>query len=700
MRVRSLLLVAVLAACSSNASPKAKPDPAPPVVELPPIPTADEREPLLARTVVTALSTRHLRKRAIDDALSREVFDAYIEELDPSKLFLLQSDVTKLARHRDDLDDQLQSGRFALAHEGGALLAARRDAFAAYVAKRLTEPFDYTVEESWDTDLEGRALVATEAELQERWRLLLKLQVLERAGRMDDKTPFAEREAKAREELATSYASRFTRIAQGDPLEPAELFVNSVAHVYDPHTLWMPPADRDNFDIAMSGQLDGIGALLLEDAHYIRVTEIVPGGAASRDGRLQAGDLIMAVAQDGEAPVDVTDMRLTEVVQMIRGPRGTVVTLTVKKPDESVVKIAITRDKVEVEASYAKAAILEVDGRRLGYIELPLFYGDTRHTKDAAGGRNAAADVRALLVKLRDAKVDGVVLDLRGNTGGLLDLAAEITGLFIPTGPVVQTRASIGRNEVYGDNDPEIVYDGPVVVLIDQFSASASEIVASALQDYRRAVIVGTSASHGKGTVQALIDLNALHEGAPAALGVLKLTIQQFYGVDGDSTQWRGVVPDILLPAIDAHADAGERSLDNALPWAEVEPLPFELWPGGRGDVLVLGGRSQERVRASAVFKKIAARADYLKLVRERTLVSLHLPTWLAQRAADEKALEAVALDLDEGKPLLAMTPLDTSDDKAERDRIDRWKRGRSRDPWLAEAAHICVDLAGPATGR
>ena len=360
---------------------------------------------------------------------------------------------------------------------------------------------------------------ASEQERREAWRKNLKWELLERVDRMEETAKAAEklahsdagvadagaalelppatlegREKKAREELARSYAGRFSRLSKPDPLEAAELFVNAFANAFDPHTLYLAPADEEDFNIQISGSLEGIGAVLSEDEHYISVRELVVGGAAWREGQLEAGDLIMAVKQSDGAPVDVADMRINDVVRMIRGPKGTTVMLTVKKPDKRILPILITRDVVVVEEAYARGALLNAAPKQasVGYINLPSFYGNTRTTRGQTPEREATGDVRALLQHFAKLKAPGVIVDLRGNGGGLLNQATEITGLLIDQGPVVAARNADGELQVLGDDQPGVAFAGHVVVLVDRFSASASEILAGALQDYGRALIVGT----------------------------------------------------------------------------------------------------------------------------------------------------------------------------------------------------------------
>jgi carboxyl-terminal processing protease len=728
-------LFIALATCRPPATTNATPPPAsttsfstsaaPPLEDIAP----DPRERLLARGIEQLLTAQHLRGRPIDDGLSREAFAEFIERLDGGKVFLLASHHQQLERYTTEMDDQLRRGDLELARTGAAMLARRRGVVAKMIADILSRPLDFTNQEQLETDAKKRAFCTTDQELADRWRKILELQMLEAivgmedkaeartkaksegkeppVGSPDDELPAtaAGREKKAREELAKRLASRFTRLDDSDALEPATRFINAVAAIYDPHTSYLPPADRDNFDIAMSGSLEGIGAVLSEEDSYIAVREVVPGGAAWRQGKLKAGDLITAVAQQGKPAVDVTDMPINRVVAMIRGPKGTVVALNVRKPDGAMMEIAIKRDVVEIEAAFARGAVIDRPSGSVGYIHLPSFYGSFESRPGAKPERNATSDVRKLLEVFDKRKLAGVVLDLRGNGGGLLGHAQDITGLFVDSGPVVQTRYADGKRDILLDKDGSVSFKDAVVVLVDRHSASASEIVAGALQDYRRAVVVGAGATHGKGTVQAVVNLEQLqrlHGGGPP-LGIFKITVQQFFRITGDSTQWRGVVPDVLLPDPTSHVDSDERSLDHSIPWSEIQPLPFTPWSGARWNLSALAAASKQRQAAQPVFSTIEARSAFLVSRRDDTVVPLHEQTWRARRKADQAALDKLDPKLDEGKPRHKATFVDYAGSPAPtnadgRSVNDEWRETLEHDPWVEETLHVLDDVI--ATSR
>lgn len=733
---RALLLLAIggssLAGCSNpTASPTAtaaettiKPSaaPPPPAVSLPEV-DRDPREPLLAQGVGGFLSREHLRHRTIDDATSREAFAEYLERLDSGKLFLLGSHEVELRKLESHMDDELEAGNLRLARIGAGLLQERRKVVAAMVADILKQPFDFTKDESVQTDPEKLAFASTDTELRDRWRKLLKLQVLERVARMEqvkealDKSEeppegaggsdsvesipetLEGREKKAREELTTSYEARFKRQEDMDPLEPVERFLNAIATVFDPHTLYLAPADKANFDISMSGSLEGIGAALGVKDHFIEVRELVPGGASWRQGKLEKGDLILSVAQRGERAVDVTDMPIDKVVGMIRGPKGTVVTLTVKKPDGRIERISITRDVVVIEAAYARGAVLNLKGKpSVGYINLPSFYGSTRQAPGSAPDRSAAEDVGKLLDIFEKSKLSGAILDLRGNGGGLLSHARDIVGHLIPTGPVVQSRDSSGELEIVADRDPRVAFSGQVIVMVDRFSASASEIVAGAIQDYNRGLIVGTGPTHGKGTVQILVDLDRLKPTqVGGSLGVLKLTIQQYFRVNGASTQARGVVPDVLLPDPSGYIESGERFLDHAIPWSSVDGLKYKRWDT-KWIAKGLADRSKPRVDKEPAFEKIEARNALLEARQKDTLIPLNRDAWLKRRDEFEKKLDAVDTKLDELPERFVVKSVNYAqdqpvDDETVKKKLEEWQSDLAHDPWVEESLRLIQDM-------
>ena len=700
------------------------------------MPAPDPREAALAETVVRLLSQDHLLHKAIDDQVSRDAFATYLKRLDPTKMFLLKSDRDALAKHTDKIDDELRDGTFALAHEGAHAYVARVAVVEKFVNELLGAALNHDDEEYMELDPDKVELATTDQELRERWRRRLELEVMERVDSMEarldaaakakkeakdpkkdakkappkdagsadddsdaDKSPIAQipptfegREAKARADLLKAYGGRFARLKNPEPLDAAADVINAVAAVLDPHTDYLPPADKANFDIRMSGSLEGIGAVLREHDHYIEVVELVPGGAAWREGELAVGDLIMSVQGPGQDPVDVVDMRIDEVVKMIRGPKSTVVKLHVQKAAGNELTIAITRDVVVIEESYAKAAMVSEKGTpTFGYIFLPSFYGGR------GSPRSSGQDVRRLLADMKKAKAAGVILDIRGNGGGLLGDAIEMTGGLIDKGPVVQVQDNRGKREVLTDDKKGTDYDGTVIVLVDRFSASASEILAGALQDYKRAIIVGTGPTHGKGTVQTLADLDRL-TGGKQDLGVLKLTIQQFFRVSGASTQREGVTPDIVLPDPNGYLETGEASLDHAIAWSQISPAQHDTWPVAY-KMSTLVAKSGARMAKHPLLTKIAASNELLRARKKDTKVPLQRAAFETRRKEQKAALEAVAPDLKTAPAKLNVKPIEEPTTAAPPaptgkpdDRQVKWRDAVAKDPWIEECVNILVD--------
>jgi carboxyl-terminal processing protease len=732
----SLLLFALVLSCrsphgtdagiasppsASSASDVARPDDRD-LADMP----RDPRESVLANAASALLGQEHVLARPIDDSVSKEAFLRLVDDLDVGKLFLLESDVHKLARFATDMDDELRAGDLVLGRKAAALLASRRRVVADVVARVLSAPLDFTAKESIETDAKKRAFCKTEEELAARWRSVLKLQVLERTQELEDTlerkahpkpdekprdpddikreaaaekalgeipTTFEGRRDKVQKELATRFATQFTRLASVDKLAPAQTFINAVNGAFDPHTTYLPPAEEAELGIALTGRLEGIGATLREQEHYILVNDLVPGGAAFQQGRLEVGDLILSVAQEGKEPVDVMDMPIGKVVSMIRGPKGTVVVLKVKKPEGSLETISITRDVVRIEATYARGAILKTKGgAEVGYVHLPGFYGES----GKPGERNATGDMRAILTQLTKKGVTSLVFDLRGNGGGLLTHARDIAGLFVKEGPVVQTKDGKGEVDVLRDTDPSVSFSGNVVVLVDRFCASAAEIVAGALQDYERAVVVGTSATHGKGTVQAVIDLDRQTRSKGDPLGLYKVTIQEYFRVSGGSTQLKGVVPDILLPDPTSFVDSGERTLPHAIPWSTIAAVSFVKTPHA-WNAAALATASTARTSTNASLATVSKFAAIMEARKDKTVKPLERAAWQAEYKRTKADLEALDPKKRDQKALMEVAALATKEatpqDPRTQRQLDKWKDGLARDPWVDETMRILGDM-------
>ena len=609
------------------------------------------RTKLLSYLIRTNLEKGHFSHKSIDDDVSTAAFGLYLKQLDFQKNILLQEDVEKLRKYSKLIDNELNSGKLELAEAGSAILSARASVAYGMVKEILSEDFDFSTKEFIETDVEKIDYCKTDAELKERWRKILKYQALnlfldqseerspaagdapKSADKPADKKPQTDEDFRkaARDKVLKTYDQFFSRISREKEAEHYERLFTSVTHAFDPHTDYMPPINKEDFDISMSGSLEGIGATLKEDENYIKVVSIIAGSPASKQGQLQAEDIIIKVGEGSSEPIDIIGMRVKDAVRLIRGKKGTEVRLTIKKPDDKVLTILLVRDIIQIEDTFVKGTTIrdEKTGDNFGYIKVPSFYRDFEKIRNGDGGRNSAADVKAELNNFKSQNIKGLIIDLRNNGGGALADAVKIAGLFIKTGPVVQVKSSNGNVSTLADDDPSIAYTGPVIILVNRLSASASEILSGALQDYSRAVIMGGEHTHGKGTVQTVIDLNFnvpfqnMDEYKP--LGAVKLTVQKFYRVSGDSTQYRGVTPDLVLPDVMSGLKTGEQYLDFAMPWDTVEPVAFTKFPKCGPDISELRVKSAKRAVSNQGLIDLKTEAIRLAEKKKNTLKSLNI---------------------------------------------------------------------------
>ena len=584
--------------------------------------TKDQQQ--IAAEISEYLQRWHIRKRALDDELSAEFFEAYLETLDPLRLFFRKADIDEFAKRKTDLDDLLKKGEFAFAKKVFDRFLERVDERVAWVEKLLERDFDFDKEESILKDRSEASYPQTAEEQNETWRKYVKLLVLQ--GLAAD-----EEEAKIREQIGKRYRSLKKRMHQTDMYELIEMYLTSGTMLYDPHTTYMSPDTLESFEISMRLELEGIGAALSSIDGYTTVTQIIPGGAADRDGRLQVGDKITAVGQDEEGDFeDVVDRKLRDVVKLIRGKKGTTVRLQVThEKDDSRELLVLERAKVKLTDREARSTIIQEgikpDGspQRVGVIDLPSFYMDMAAAqRGETNFKSTSRDVEKILEGFREEKVDAVLIDLRENGGGALSEAIRMTGLFIDHGPIVQIKNPTGSIEKEYDREEGMAWDGPLVVLVSKFSASASEIFAGAIQDYSRGLVVGDSSTHGKGTVQRLIDIGRRggFRSSARKLGALKMTISKFYRPTGASTQNRGVVPDITLPSVANHMDIGEANLDNAIEFDTIPAAPFDKLERIDAEmVAALAAASELRRGGDEEFGQVKSDIErYLKLKAEK----------------------------------------------------------------------------------
>lgn len=618
---------------------------------------------LIAYMLSHQLPAQHYSHVPFDDALSKKAFALYLRQLDPRKRFLLQSDVDEFGAFADHIDDELRRGRMVLPDAGMQILNERIRGVQTFIDPLMATGFSPDREEYLESDPKKITWAVDLPALRDRWRRVLKRQVLEEYldGTKKNEKDGAPRNLTgpelvqskewktAKETVRKRNHHYLNRLLKESRQDHYNRYFDAVARAFDPHTTYMAPTSKEDFDIHMSGSLEGIGALLREEDGHIKVVRIIPGSAAERQGQLQAEDTILAVSEEGKEPVEISEMRIREAVSYIRGPKGTKVILTVQKADGVKAVIPIVRDVVRIEETYVKSTLLrDKKGHKVGYIRIPSFYRDFSAQRDVGEGRNVTDDTRKALQQLKKDGMEGLILDLRNNGGGALTDAVDISGLFLPGGPVVQVKNSQGMIRVIEDADKNVVYDGPLIVLVNQFSASASEILAAALQDYGRALVVGGEHTHGKGTVQALIDLNRnlplLHMKKYKDLGALKVTIQKFYRINGGSTQYKGVEPDVIVPSMLDYLQSGEKYMDNSLPWDTVQDIGHVAWSGERFDIAQARRKSLTWVAGDKKFQKIKEEAEKAKQRSEKTKIPVYLKGLLQEREeADRIKKEAVA---------------------------------------------------------
>jgi len=595
-----------------------------------------EQDSNVARYVSRLLPRRHISGRAVDDQISSRALDTFVKMLDPVKLYFLQSDVAEFERYRNQIDDLILRGDLSPAYTIFSRYLQRVNERVQVAGKLLNQDLDFNVAETMVIDPKASDYAVDIAESDDRWRKQIKLNLLD----LKDEGKSLE---EAREQLGRRYSRYARRWAQTDADELLEMYLTSVTMAYDPHTTYMSPGSLNDFEIMMRLNLEGIGAALREKDGYTVVSNVIVGGAADKDGRLKEDDSIVSVGQGDEGEmVDIVEMPLKQVVDQIRGKAGTTVRLGVKKGGAGEVEIyKIVRSQVELEESAARGKVIEhaVPGSdeklKIGYINLPSFYLDMDAArKNSDNFRSSTRDVRKILDGFRAENVDGVVLDLSKNGGGSLTEAISLTGLFIDQGPVVQVKDSNGLVNAYDDEEAGVAWAGPLVVMTSKFSASASEILAGAIKDYRRGVVVGDPTTHGKGTVQTLMDLGReVFRNDRMNLGALKVTLQQFYLPDGDSTQRNGVAADVILPSITAEMDVSEADLDYALPHDRVKVAKHKLYNMVPPNlVTTMRENSIERVNKDSEFAELMRRRELYIKVKEEKSISLKEDEFMARR--------------------------------------------------------------------
>ncbi|KAA2241895.1 tail-specific protease [Chitinophaga agrisoli] len=661
------------------------------------------RYEVIMNLVGQILKEGHYQPKAIDDAFSKEVFTKYLKDLDSEKKFLLKSDIDKLQPLSTHIDNELQGASLDCFNSVNALIKQRVTEAALIYPAILAKPFDFTKQETVVLDPDKIDFPADEAARTEAWRKVLKYRTLEKLTdlqEMRDKSKEdsskaktdAQLETEARAKVKQLYDRYFDRLKnKQDDNDRFSMYVNAITTTMDPHTDFMPPADKRYFEEQMAGKFFGIGAGLKEEDGKIKIGSIITGSPSWKQGVLKQNDVILKVAQGDKEPIDITGYAVEDAVKVIRGAKGTTVRLTVKSTDGTVKDIAIVRDEIVLDDTFAKSAIINGQ-HKIGYIYLPEFYADFQ---DRNGARSAV-DVEKEVQKLKAEKVEGIILDLRFNGGGSLQDVVQMAGLFIPDGPVVQVRSRGGDKIVLPDRDKNVQYDGPLAIMVNEYSASASEIMAAAMQDYKRAVIIGSTSTFGKGTVQRMYNLDDFFPNKPeiGALGALKLTVQKFYRANGGSTQLKGVSSDVVLP--DPYYEVGEKKDEDALAWDEIPKANYNTWVDPV-NVEALRKNSAKRVGSSEAFKMMTDNINTIKNLDKQESYSLNLQTFKTEQKNNAAALKKYDAVNDKIKEL-NITNLKADLDKMGTDTVKLarnkdWLKFRSKDLYLDEAVNVMNDL-------
>jgi len=690
-----LLIVVAIAAALWSFIPKQKNSPDP------------VKEALLLEMLTFVIKNGHYDPANIDDSFSEQVYKRYLDYIDPNKRFFLQSDVDEFATYKLKIDDEIQMKQFNFFELTYNRLKQRNEEAKQIYKDILAQPFDFTIDEEIDTDYENLAFPNNKEELKERWRKQLKLSVL---SSIDDKLniqeenkkntsenkeeveikSFEELEKEARENTLKSLNDYFDVMDEVTRNEWLSMYLNAILEQFDPHTNYLAPDDKQRFDESMSGSMEGIGAQLRKKNDYVEITEIIPGGPAWKANELENGDIIIKVAQGDEEPVDIAGMRLDNVVKLIKGKKGTVVKLTVKKIDGSLKVVSTIRDKFEIAETYAKSSIIETDNGRVGMIYLPKFYIDFE-TRD---NRDAFKDVAAEIEKLKKQNIQGLIMDMRGNGGGSLSTVVDMVGLFIEEGPVVQVRKPNGKKDILSDRDPRIQWDGPLVVMINNYSASAAEIFAAAIQDYNRGIVVGSKHSFGKGTVQVMYSLNDLVRIKEEDFGAIKFTSQKFYRINGGSTQLKGVESDIMFPDRFTYVDIGEKDRENAMPWDKIEVAKFKKFNYNFAPIIE---KSNARIQNNEYFQILDQSARWISERQDDNKIPLEYNKF-SQRSKEfeQKTKEFNVLkDYKNNLKFLALPDEIElfANDTVLKNKRDRWHKSLASDIYMDEAVRVLEDI-------
>lgn len=672
-------------------------------------PGVDDKEALTLKAMMQTIEYTHLNPKAIDDELSKAVYKLFLKRIDGGKRYLTQKDINYLSQYETQIDDQIRELRFDFFDESSLALDKGLEKAEKFFMEAIDDKIDVNRPGTYQVNPDSLAYAKEDADLKLRWSQIIQWEVnakwlnsIEKQEKdtiqTNEKKPLDSLKADAIKDVRKRYVDFFERVKKLRRSDRMETYLSSISNYFDPHTDYFSPIEKQNFDIGMGGKLEGIGARLQLEGEYTKIFSIVVGGPAWKTKKLEDNDIIMKIAQEGQDPIDIAGMRLDDVVQMIRGKKGTTVVLTVKKKDNSIVDIAIVRDEVQLEDGKAKSVILNMPGnvQHIGYIYLPKFYSSF----ETDGGNSCAVDVATELRKLKAENVNGVILDLRNNSGGSLNDVVDMSGFFIEKGPIVQVKGKDSRPSVYQDKDGGVVYDGPLIIMVNQNSASASEIIAAAMQDYNRAIIVGSKSTFGKGTVQRFYDLDRVIGGYDQfkPLGNVKMTTQKFYRVNGGSTQMKGVIPDIILPDFYQFINIGEKEYEYAMEWTEIEPTKYSQ------SVVVLENKnkvidsSMKRVAGNAKFDYITKRAAKFKKQKDESSFPLDFKSYRAvveQRdKEDDQDENIVSQDIANFEIFNLAKDLEKiNEDEGSKARNDEFIKGLKKDIYLEETMYIIRDM-------
>ena len=659
----------------------------------------------ILQNVGEMLKQGHYSPKDINDNFSRIVYRKFLEDLDPDRNILLQEDLVSLKRHETRVDDEIKGAPVEFFIDAAKLFNKRIEEVAIVYKDILSRPFDFTVDENFVTDSKKIDFAEGESQRRELWRKRLKYMALDRYVELQDmqekskgrpnftaKTN-AEMEKEAREKVVKIMDRTFDRYRfKFNDDEKFSIYVNAITNMMDPYTEFFPPIDKRYFDEQLSGQFFGIGASLTYEEGNIKVGSLLTGSPAWKSEQVEVGDIIMKVAQGNEQPIDLTGYTVEDAVKLIRGKKGTEVKLTLKKKDATLKTVSIIRDKIVQDETFARSTVVEEGTTKIGYIFLPEFYANF----DDPTGSRSAVDVAKEVKKLKEQNVAGIVIDLRNNGGGSLYDVVQIAGLFIEQGPIVQVKDREGRPTVMRDKDGSVLYDGPLAVMVNEFSASASEIFAADIQDYGRGVVIGSSSTYGKGTVQRSIGLdpeNFLSNNSE--LGSLKLTLQKFYRINGGSTQLKGVVPDIVIPDKYEYLKFREKDNSNALPWDEIKQAEYKKWEGGY-DLQAIKNLSNARISNSPIFQNIKKNTQWLSEQNDKEY-SLQIDKF----KKEQQVIRTAARQIDTLEKLkvpmnISFLPQDSAritGDKDKADRYNQWLRSLKSDIYLDQAIKVVGDI-------